>query len=253
MKNILVFLFVFASPSSSFYSATEFLGFLKNGQYCYFRNTIVNTGSYYTDTRCKEFVVRDAKGTIIRTDTVWTEERTTSEQKENSVISRKYKSTFNVFKFLADNKVSLQENSWANVNLYDKKQKRYTMLRLELWQGDLYLHSNINDKIRDTVLVCSQKENAKNIVAHLDNTLVEYETKPTSTQAQIKAKTDIVNTWLYFGKPKIEEIFYYNKIFLIKAVWGIPEQQEGSFFDTYFTISEDILENSLEKLNKKIK
>ena len=123
MKNISLFLtalLVFAlmssvkiskTPQGSLDSTTEFLGFLENGQYCYFRNTIINTGSYYMDSRCKEFIIRNANGDIIRSDTLWTESRTTvSEAKDNSIISRKYKSTFNVFKYLSDNKVSTQEN-----------------------------------------------------------------------------------------------------------------------------------------------
>ena len=121
MKNIFILLCVILTPPSSLESTTEFLGFLENGQYCYFRDTTINPGSYYTDKRCREFVVRKADGGIIRIDTLWTEVRTTvSEQKDNSIISRKYKSNFNVFKFLADNKVSTQENHWSSVNLYDK-------------------------------------------------------------------------------------------------------------------------------------
>ncbi len=272
MKNITIFFYVLlmfglmssttqrttpnATPPSSLDSNTEFLGFLENGQYCYFRSTIINQGSYYIDKRCKEFVVRNANGSIIRTDTLWTEDRTmASNEKDNSIISRKYKSTFNVFKYISDNKVSTQENHWAYINLYNKANKSYEMLQLKLWKGDLYLYADKtsqknNNTIKDSVLVYGKKENTKNIVAHLDNFLLEYEKKFTSQQEKPKTKTDIMNTYLSNAGPQINAIYYYKKTFLVQLDWKRGDDN-GENFDTYCTISESILEKSLEKLLKK--
>ncbi len=245
-----------ATPPSSLDSNTEFLGFLENGQYCYFRNTIINQGSYYIDKRCKEFVVRNANGSIVRVDTLWTEDRTmASNEKDNSIISRKYKSTFNVFKYLSDNKVSTQENHWAYINLYNKVNKSYEMLQLKFWKGDLYMYvdktsQKNNNTTQDSVLVYGKKENTKNIVAHLDNFLLEYEKVFTSEQGKPKTKTDIMNTHLSNEAPKTKAIYYYKKTFLVQLEWKRGDDN-GEDFDTYFTISESILENALEKLLKK--
>lgn len=245
-----------ATPPSSLDSSTEFLGFLENGQYCYFRNTIINQGSYYIDKRCKEFVVRNANGSIIRIDTLWTENRTmASNEKDNSIILRKYKSTFNVFKYLSDNKANIQENSWSYITLYNKANKNYEMLQLNLWKGDLYLYvdktSQKNNKtIKDSVLVYGKKDNTKNLVAHLDNFLLEYENSSTSQQEKPKTKTDIMNTYLSNAEPKINAIYYYKKTFLVQLEWKRGDDS-GEDFDTYFTISESILENALDKLLKK--
>lgn len=265
MKNITLFLtalltfglmssvkisLISKTPPSSLESSTEFLGFLENGQYCYFRSTIINPGSYYTDKRCKEFVVRNANGTIIRTDTLWTEERKmTSDQKDNSIIPRKYKSTFNVFKYLSDNKVSTQENHWSYINLYNKANKSYAMLLLKLLNGDLYLYSDRNTQ-KDSILIYPKKENTKNIVAHLDNFLVEYEKLFTSQQEKPTPKMDIMKAYLSNEKPQIKAIYYQKRMFLVQLELKRGDDS-GEDFDTYFTIPEDILEKALEKFPKK--
>ncbi len=243
------------TPPSSLESSTEFLGYLENGQYCYFRNTIINQGSYYFDRRCKEFVVRNASGNIVRTDTLWTEDRSTTTEKDNSIILRKYKSTFNVFKFLSDNKANIQEDSRAYVHLYNKVSKNYEMLELKLFKGDLYLYSDKNfqrsSKVsKDSILIYDKKENVKNLVAHLDNFLLEYENIFSLQKEKPKNKTDIMNTSLSNEEPKIKATYYYKKMFLVQLEWKRGDDS-GEDFDTYFTIPENLLEKSLEKLLKK--
>ena len=265
MKNISLFLtalLVFAlmssvkiskTPSPHLESSTEFLGFLENGQYCYFRNTIINEGQYYGDKRCKEFIVRKTNGRIVRYDTLWTEETAPiSSDKYNSTGLKKYKSNFNILKYLADNKVSTRE-FWSYLNVYDKTTKGYKTCSLRFLNGNLYLHADkdIFQGTKDSILVYSETESIKNVVAHLDNFLAEYGNHyRVWQQEKPRTKNELVND--YFYNTGVWNIYYYKKTFLVHVKKVSDKNSDSTVdFDTYFTIPEDILEKALEELLKK--